>query len=169
MATIKWRSMPSDDGRDGWYAPRQRMGYLGTASPDDMWESNSNSPVQWENRRGGARSMNREDMMMRMRELDEERSHLEHAMQQMGQHIPMVDELNPELVKKLEEVFTEAVDIASNPPGTWEEYLRKKDFAGIVSMESKELLEALKQKKLPKEVKKELTHTLAAILRAGVR
>lgn len=61
------------------------------------------------------------------------------------------------------------MDVAANPPETWDEYLQKKDFAGIVSMESKELLEELKQKKLPKEIKKELTHTLAALLRAGVR
>lgn len=170
MATIKWRSMLSDDGRDGWYAPRQRMGYLGDP------EGHDNHEDPWESRRGarneyqphpayGYYPPDPQRMMMRMHELEKEKKNLEQAMQRM----PMVHELHPELIEKLEKLFNEAVEVASNPPETWDEYLQKKDFASIVSMESKELLDELKQKKLPKEIKKELTHTIAALLRAGVR
>lgn len=170
MATIRWRSMPSDDGRDGWYAPRQRMGYLGDPEghdePEDPWESRRGDRNEYQPQHTyGYYPPDPQRMMMRMHELEKEKKNLEQAMQRM----PMVHELHPELVEKLEKLFNEAVDVAANPPETWDEYLQKKDFAGIVSMESKELLEELKQKKLPKEIKKELTHTLAALLRAGVR
>lgn len=167
MATIKWRQMPSNDGRDGWYAPRQRMGYLGDHEEQgDPWESRRGTRNEYQPQHSyGYYPPDPQRMMMRMHELEKEKKQLEQAMQNM----PMVHEMNPELIGKLEDLFNEAVEVASNPPETWDEYLQKKDFAGIVSMESKELLDELKQKKLPKEIKKELTHTIAALLRAGVR
>ena len=148
MATIRWRSMPSDDGRDGWYAPRQRMGYLGDPEGhdehDDPWESRRGARNEYQPHSAyGYYPPDPQRMMMRMHELEKEKKNLEQAMQR----IPMVHELHPELIEKLEKLFNEAVDVAANPPETWDEYLQKKDFAGIVSMESKELLEELKQKK----------------------
>lgn len=167
MATIKWRTAPSDDGRDGWYAPRQRMGYLGDHEEhEDPWEDRRGTRDEYQHQHTyGYYPPDPQRMMMRMHELEKEKKQLEQAMQRM----PMVHEMNSELIEKLEDLFNEAVEVASNPPETWDEYLQKKDFAGIVSMESKELLDELKQKKLPKEIKKELTHTIAALLRAGVR
>lgn len=184
MPAIKLRMTgePRQDDRDLWHMPssRRRIGYEGGEMRDSLWTTPDSATMNpphpagvrsFERGYGESRPhpVNREDMMMRMKELDEERAHLEHAMKSMESSIPMMDDMNPELVEKLESVFGEAVAIASDPPETWNKYIEKEDYAGIVGMESKELVDALKQKKLPKEVKKELTHTLAAILRAGVR
>lgn len=68
------------------------------------------------------------------------------------------------LAKPLESVLDDAVEIIDNPPSTWKKYLEKGDVAGIVKMEGKELLEALESGKAPHEVRKEFTHTMAALL-----
>lgn len=61
-------------------------------------------------------------------------------------------------------VFEAAVDVIKSPPPTWPDYLKKGDYAGIVKMETGELLAALEEKKPLKDVRKELTHTVAALL-----
>lgn len=61
-------------------------------------------------------------------------------------------------------VFEAAVDVIKSPPPTWPDYLKKGDYPGIVKMETGELLTALEEKKPLKDVRKELTHTVAALL-----
>lgn len=61
-------------------------------------------------------------------------------------------------------VFEAAVDVIKSPPPTWPDYLKKSDYPGIVKMETGELLAALEEKKPLKDVRKELTHTVAALL-----
>lgn len=73
-----------------------------------------------------------------------------------------------EFLKELPRLFREAVEVIKNPPPTWPPYIQKSDYAGIVGMESKELMQALEgfkagQKKL-KDVGKELKHTCAALI-----
>lgn len=73
-----------------------------------------------------------------------------------------------EFLKELPRLFREAVEVIKNPPPTWPPYIQKGDYAGIVGMESKELMQALEgfkagQKKL-KDVGKELKHTCAALI-----
>lgn len=179
MANIRFRMMPD---RQSFSTDARRMGYLNDDREDmheDLWpkmrmgdpqhRGNDTRSSHWD--KPGeyhypADMMDPMQISMRMKELDEEKAQLERTMQQLHS-MPMADALDPKLAEKLEELFSEAVEIAANPPDTWKDYLRKKDYAGIVGMESKELLEELKKNKLPKDLKKEITHTLAAIIRAG--
>lgn len=183
MANIRFRMMPD---RQSFSTEARRMGYLSDDRKDmheDLWPKMSDSQKQsshwerpsepWGNHwdkpseyHYPADMMDPMRISMRMKELDEEKVQLERTMQQLHS-MPMADALDPKLTEKLEELFSEAVEIAVNPPDTWKDYLRKNDYAGIVGMESKELLEELKKNKLPKDLKKEITHTLAAIIRAG--
>ena len=190
MANIRFRMMPD---RQSFSTDARRMGYLNDDREDmreDLWpkmrmgdpqhqgnDMRSNYRDKPDEMRSGhwdkpgeyhypADTMDPMHISMRMKELDEEKVQLERAMQQLHS-MPMADALDPKLTEKLEELFSEAVEIAANPPDTWKDYLRKKDYAGIVGMESKELLDELKKNKLPKDLKKEITHTLAAIIRAG--
>lgn len=73
-----------------------------------------------------------------------------------------------EFLSELPTLFQEAIGVIKAPPSTWPPYLEKKDFAGIYTMESKELTQALEgfkagQKKL-KDVERELKHTTAALI-----
>lgn len=190
MANIRFRMMPD---RQSFSTDARRVGYLNDSREDmheDLWpkmrmgdpqqRGNDMRSNHWDNPgemrddhwnkpseyRYPADMMDPMQISMRMKELDEEKAQLERTMQQLHS-MPMADALDPKLTEKLEELFSEAVEIAANPPDTWKDYLRKKDYAGIVGMESKELLEELKKNKLPKDLKKEITHTLAAIIRAG--
>lgn len=184
MANIRFRMMPD---RQSFSTDARRMGYLSDDREDareDLWPKMRTGDSQqrdhwdrpdepwgthWGKPSGPhypADMMDPTHISMRMKELDEEKVQLERAMQQLHS-MPMADALDPKLTEKLEELFSEAVEIAANPPDTWKDYLRKKDYAGIVGMESKELLDELKKNKLPKDLKKEITHTLAAIIRAG--
>lgn len=65
---------------------------------------------------------------------------------------------------KLGELIDEASMVIKNPPSTWPPYLQRGDFHGIVKMEGDELMEAIKDKKPVKDIKKELTHTIAALM-----
>ena len=61
--------------------------------------------------------------------------------------------------------FAEGVfGVMASPPPTWTDYMKKGDFAGIAKMEFGELLKAVQEKKPLKDLKKELFHTLGALL-----
>lgn len=64
---------------------------------------------------------------------------------------------------RLESILEDASKVMENPPHTWEAYLKRKQYDGIVRMEGKELMEALEEGKDAKDIKKELVHTIAAL------
>ena len=70
-----------------------------------------------------------------------------------------------ELAPALEGVLEDSVKVLQSPPQTWPAYLHRKDYAGIVKMETKELLNALEAKKSVADMRKELTHTIAALFK----
>lgn len=178
MGVIKLRSVPiAPKDNDMWSS--RRVGYLGDKEkePADMWPTNSygeqDRRMSYPQQDTDYRRSNmhyppdRERMMMRMRELDEERSHLEQSMKQM-ENESMPQDMNPKLVDKIEELVSEAAAVAMDPPDTWKQYLDKKDMAGVITMESKELHEVLGKGKNPKDVHKEIVHVMAALLRAAI-
>ncbi|MBD5585208.1 MAG: hypothetical protein HDQ88_09000 [Clostridia bacterium] len=75
---------------------------------------------------------------------------------EMGKAVP----LDP----SMESVLESADALLKSPPPTWVAYLHKKDYLGIAKMEGKELMRALEDKKPAKEIRKELVHTMAALL-----
>lgn len=64
---------------------------------------------------------------------------------------------------RLESILEDASKVMENPPHTWEAYLKRKQYDGIVRMEGKELINALEEGKDTKDIKKELVHTIAAL------
>lgn len=68
------------------------------------------------------------------------------------------------LAPNLEGVFEDATKIIQNPPSTWPMYLQRRDYKGIAKMEGKELMAALESGKGAKDIRKELVHTVAALL-----
>ena len=68
------------------------------------------------------------------------------------------------LAPNLEGVLEDAVSVASNPPQTWPPYLQRGDVHGIAKMEGKELMKALEEHKPAKDIRKELVHTIAALM-----
>lgn len=82
-----------------------------------------------------------------------------------GQHQIMrgMMETRQTLDPRLDGVLETATGVLENPPVTWDTYLQRKDYAGIAKMEGKELLAALEAKKPMRDIRKELTHTIAAL------
>ena len=68
----------------------------------------------------------------------------------------------------LEDMMESAIFVSMDPPDTWGPYLKDKDMAGIIEMESKELVDALKKHAPAADVRREIAHTLAAMLRASL-
>lgn len=85
----------------------------------------------------------------------------ESAVQGMAKFLP----LDP----RLDAVLEDATKVLKNVPETWKPYLKTHDYAGIVRMEGKELLQALEQGKSMKDVRKELMHTLAAMFQSLIK
>lgn len=146
----------------------RRMGYTAT---EDLWEDTMWEP---ESRQGGG-SMNRGTATSRsdqhpvnliLDRMDEMESKLEKKMDEMQGQMGEAGSADM-LTAKIEDLVEEAIEVAKKPPETWKQYLEKKDFAGIVEMESGELKKALSSKD-KKAAHKEVVHTLAALLRAGV-
>ena len=147
----------------------RRMGYTAT---EDLWEDTMWEP---ESRQGGGGSMNRGTATYRgephpvnliLDRMDEMESNLEKKMDEMQGQMGEAGSTDV-LTEKIEDLVEEALEVAKNPPSTWKPYLEKKDLAGIVEMESGELKKALSSKD-KKAAHKEVVHTLAALLRAGV-
>lgn len=87
-------------------------------------------------------------------------SGLKQGTQQLGKAVP----LDP----SMESVLEAATKVLDTPPATWVAYLHKKDYLGIAKMEGKELMQALEAKKPAKEIRKELIHTMAALMQLAV-
>lgn len=114
-------------------------------------------PYETEDRRRGRPRGEHEDMaemMDMMRKLKESHESLKQGL------ASTVKKLDPRLVSLLET----ATSIAENPPSTWEPHIKRGDYLGIVKMEGKELMSALESHKSGKDMRKELSHTLAALM-----
>lgn len=140
---------PEDQGRPGSmeerYPPEDRKR---TRSMDEYW---SHEP-----QRIGFTSPphERPDMLMEMVR------DIKHGQDQI---IRGMAESSEKLDPRLEAVLESAVKVMEHPPVTWEPYLQKKEYGDIVKMEWKELLAALEAKKPMRDIRKELTHTVAAV------
>lgn len=66
---------------------------------------------------------------------------------------------------KASEMVSEAEEVLSSPPPTWGPYLQKTDYIGLVKMEAREMLSAVENNKSPEDIKKEVKHVLAAVLK----
>lgn len=150
----------------------RQMGY--TAS-DNLWEDNEMNSMWGTRSNGGGGSMNRGTATYRgephpvnllLDRMDEMEAHLGKKMEEMQGQMGQGGSID-QLTEKVEELVGEALEVAKNPPDTWKQYLEQKNPVGIVTMESEELKKAL-QKGDKKGAKKEIVHTLAAILRAGI-
>lgn len=71
-----------------------------------------------------------------------------------------VEKLDPRMAA----LFETAAGVLDNPPSTWDAYMKREDYLGIAKMEGKELLTALEAHKPVKDIRKELSHTLAALM-----
>lgn len=101
-------------------------------------------------------------------EPDEPRMHhgkggMTRSQEQMGRSV--MDELDPHMEGLLES----AMGVLDEPPSTWKAYTQRSDYLGIAKMEGKELLNALEAHKPVKDIRKELTHTLAALLQLAMQ
>lgn len=68
------------------------------------------------------------------------------------------------LAPNLEGVLEDAAKTVTSPPQTWPPYLQRGDLHGIARMEGEELMKALKEHKPAKDIRKELVHTIAALM-----
>lgn len=93
-------------------------------------------------------------LMDKLGKLEEGQEHIRHKISEATE-----DKLDPRLAAVLEA----AAEVMDNPPSTWSPYLHRMDYAGIAKMEGKELLTALEARKPLKDIRKELTHTIAAL------
>lgn len=153
-------------------AENRQMGY--TAS-DNLWEDNEMNSMWGRQSGGGGGSYSRgmastsgepHPIGMLLERMDEMEAHLGKKMDEMQGQMGEAGSADM-LTAKIEDLVEEAIEVAKKPPETWKQYLEKKDFAGIVEMESGELKKALSSKD-KKAAHKEVVHTLAALLRAGV-
>lgn len=75
-------------------------------------------------------------------------------------------EVRGKLLKQLPRVFQDAVEVIRHPPATWPPYLEQEDYAGIFSMEAKELQMAIDQWRAGtgtlSDILREVEHTVAA-------
>lgn len=149
----------------------RQMGY--TAS-DNLWEDTTDSMWGTQSNGGGgsySRGMATSSgephpIGMLLERMDEMEMHLGKKMDEMQGQMGQGGSVD-KLTEKVEELIGEAFEVAKNPPDTWKQYLEQKNPAGIVSMEAEELKKAL-GKGDKKGARKEIVHTLAAILRAGI-
>lgn len=69
---------------------------------------------------------------------------------------------------RMDSLLETAVGVVDNPPSTWEPHMKRQDYLGIAKMEGKELLTALEAHKSAQDIRKELSHTIAALLQLAV-
>lgn len=126
-----------------------RIGYVGDEDlwPKDTWDENDEMDAL-------AMRMERLENVVNKMAPDELKREMKSG----------TGEVNDKLVKKVEELVDEAFDVALDPPDTWKSHLEKKDKAGLVDMEYRELQNALKAN--PKNARKEAVHTMAALMRS---
>lgn len=119
-----------------------------------------------ESRRGRPRS--HYDEPQRMGYVRDERDDMRAMMHDISKKLDKVARSGYASVKKLapnlEGVLEDATEVMQEHPKTWLPYIQKHDYAGIAKMEGKELLSAIEAKKPAHEIRKELVHTIAALL-----
>lgn len=101
------------------------------------------------------RTRNDTETLMRM--MDDLKEGQRHIMRGMAATSKKLD-------PRMEALLETAAGVLENPPSTWEPHMKRGDYLGIVKMEGKELLTALEAHKSEKDMRKELSHTLAALL-----
>lgn len=146
--------MPGDDEDDMEMRRRRRSSY------DNHYPSDPNE------------EMRRRRMMDEGREIGFGHPHpledMRAEMHEMRKTLDGIKEKGYASVKKLapnlEGVLEDASKVLEHHPQTWDMYMQRKDYRGIAKMEGKELLDALEAGKSPKEIRKELVHTIAALL-----
>lgn len=112
-------------------------------------------PVEDRRRRTRGEDDDRVDMLMDMvHSLKEGQEHIKRGM------VSTAQKLDPRMAALLET----ATGVMENPPSTWDAYMKRADYLGIAKMEGKELLSALEAHKPIKDIRKELSHTLAALM-----
>lgn len=167
------RSQPEDESH---YTEGYNAGY--TAACDEMLRhTRSHYPVEPEDRRG-ARSEEFSPARRHIGFIDgTEDSHAPqfpvHAVMEMMKEIRDAQqnimrgmgEFKQTLDPRLDGVLESAMRVLDHPPITWEPYLEKHDYHALAKMEGKELLSALEAKKPMKDIRKELTHTIAALFK----
>lgn len=101
------------------------------------------------------RTRNDTEALMRM--MDDLKEGQQHIMRGMAATVKKLD-------PRMEALLETAAGVLENPPSTWEPHMKRGDYLGIAKMEGKELLNALEAHKSEKDMRKELSHTLAALL-----
>lgn len=100
----------------------------------------------------------------RRNEMAEMRAEMHHLKEKVGELTGTGYASVKKLAPNLEGVLEDATKIIKNPPSTWPMYLQRKDYKGIAKMEGKELMAALESGKAAKDIRKELVHTIAALM-----
>lgn len=100
----------------------------------------------------------------RQNEMDEMRAEMHRLKKKVGELAGSGYASVKKLAPNLEGVLDDATKVIQNPPSTWPMYLQKHDYKGIAKMEGKELMAALESGKAPKDIRKELAHTVAALM-----
>lgn len=100
----------------------------------------------------------------RQNEMDEMRAEVHRLKKKVGELAGSGYASVKKLAPNLEGVLDDAAKVIQNPPPTWPMYLQKHDYKGIAKMEGKELMAALESGKAPKDIRKELVHTAAALM-----
>lgn len=118
-----------------WPIEARRMGYVGEPQQTD----------------------HHDDMRMMMNMLHEVKEGQEQLKRGMTSAVKKLD-------PHMEALLETATTVLDAPPSTWEPYVKRQDYFGIAKMEGKELLTALEEHKPVKDIRKELSHTLAALL-----
>lgn len=134
-----------DNDNIHWPLDARQIGFTGVPPKQDShYVPQQNRPQQHDDPM--------DKIMDMLQEVKQGQEHIKHGM-------ASAKKLDP----RLEGVLESATQVLENPPSTWSPYQHRKDFTGIAKMEGKELLAALEAKKPIQEIRKELTHTIAAL------
>lgn len=146
--------MPGDDEDDMEMRRRRRSAYDNHYPVDPNEEMRRRRMMDEGHEIGFGHPHPMEEMRAEMHHMRKELDELK------GKGYASVKKLAP----NLEGVLDDAADLLERHPQTWDMYMQRKDYRGIAKMEGKELLDALEAGKSAKDVRKELVHTIAALL-----
>lgn len=99
----------------------------------------------------------------------EEHEHITHEdiynlLKQMYNKYYKTKSLESQLAPQLKGVLEAAAYTVNHPPATWYHYITNHDTIGIARMEIGELVKALDEHKSSREIRKELVHSIAALM-----
>lgn len=140
--------MPTDGIR--WTTENRQIGFMPHHEHDEVEDRRG--------RRGRAEydeSVHPMDALMDM--VSDLKKGQEHIKQGMASSMKKLD-------PRMEGLLETATTVLDNPPSTWQAYMKREDYLGIAKMEGKELIAALEAHKPIKDIRKELSHTLAALM-----